>query len=270
MTRPQPVATAGHLSRVTLAGARRRIDLVLPADEPVGLLLPEVVGMVDHRPVEDSRGYQISTLDGTVLDPRAAYARRAYPTARCSGSTRSPRRHRRRSCTTSPTRSATTWPGQPGPGGGTPPAGLDRDHHVLLIAATVAAVVAGPRLGPVPVGLLAGTVALTGLFAGLAGRRSVGVAVLLSGAAMVATTVPGWTDDQVLRWTLWTIVVGCALLAVGVLTGNRRAGLLGGGTLLVLVAAWSVPLLLGVAAGRVAAALAVVSVGLLGLLPGSR
>jgi hypothetical protein len=68
MTQPHTLAAIGHLSRVTLAGPRRRIDLVLPADEPIGLLLPEVVGMVGHPPMDDSRGYQISTLDGTVLD----------------------------------------------------------------------------------------------------------------------------------------------------------------------------------------------------------
>ncbi len=265
MTRPQPVATAGHLSRVTLAGARRRIDLVLPADEPVGLLLPEVVGMVDHRPVEDSRGYQISTLDGTVLDPASSLRAAGIPDGallRVDPIAEAPPAAIVHDVSDEVGDDLASRPGR---WGDAPRAWTATT--TCLIAATVAAVVAGPRLGPVPVGLLAGTVALTGLFAGLAGRRSVGVAVLLSGAAMVATTVPGWTDDQVLRWTLWTIVVGCALLAVGVLTGNRRAGLLGGGTLLVLVAAWSVPLLLGVAAGRVAAALAVVSVGLLGLLP---
>ena len=33
----------------------------------VTILLPEIVAMVGHRPMDDSRGYQISTLDGTVL-----------------------------------------------------------------------------------------------------------------------------------------------------------------------------------------------------------
>ena len=58
MTQAQSPAAAGQLSRVTLAGARRRIDLVLPADEPLGLLLPEIVAMVGHRPMDDSRGYR--------------------------------------------------------------------------------------------------------------------------------------------------------------------------------------------------------------------
>ncbi|NED84780.1 hypothetical protein G3I76_32380, partial [Streptomyces sp. SID11233] len=33
----------GALSRVTLVGERRRADLVLPAGEPVGVLLPEIL-----------------------------------------------------------------------------------------------------------------------------------------------------------------------------------------------------------------------------------
>lgn len=79
MTQAQSPAAAGQLSRVTLAGARRRIDLVLPADEPLGLLLPEIVAMVGHRPMDDSRGYQISTLDGTVLDPAGSLRQAAVP-----------------------------------------------------------------------------------------------------------------------------------------------------------------------------------------------
>src|SRR5262245_41285797 len=70
MTAPPARAPAtGRLPRVTLVGPRRRADLVLPSDEPIGMLLPEIVTMVGLGPAGDPRGYQVSTLDGQVLEP---------------------------------------------------------------------------------------------------------------------------------------------------------------------------------------------------------
>ncbi|MEU5779714.1 type VII secretion integral membrane protein EccD [Micromonospora lupini] len=265
MTQPQTLASAGHLSRVTLAGPHRRIDLVLPADEPLGLLLPEVVALVGHPPTDDSRGYQISTLDGTVLDPAGSLRQAAVPDGallRVDPISEAPpaaivhdvsdevgddlhRRHGRWGD------AARRWTAT----------------AACLVAATVAALLAGPQLGPAVVSVVGGAIAMSGLFVGMAGRRPIGLAVLLSGAAMVLTTVPGWTDTPTHRWALWAVGIGCAVLAVGAVTGNGRAGILGGGTILLLVAGWSVPLLLGMPAERVAAVLAIASVGVLGLLP---
>ncbi|MET8278698.1 type VII secretion integral membrane protein EccD [Micromonospora sp. NPDC005174] len=265
MTGPQTLASAGHLSRVTLAGPHRRIDLVLPADEPLGLLLPEVVVLVGHPPTDDSRGYQISTLDGTVLDPAGSLRQAAVPDGsllRVDPISEAPpaaivhdvsdevgddltRRHGR-------------WGDVPRTWTAT---------TACVVAATMAALLSGPRLGPAVIGLVGGVVALSGLLVSMLGRRTVGVAVLLSGAAMVMTAVPGWTDDRTARWALWAVVIGCTVLAVGTATGNGRAGVLGGGTAVVLVAGWSIALLLGMSAERAAAVMAIVSVGVLGLLP---
>lgn len=257
--------TAGQLSRVTLAGARRRIDLVLPADEPLGLLLPEIVAMIGHRPMDDSRGYQISTLDGTVLDPAGSLRQAAVPDGamlRVDPISEAPpaaivhdvadevgddlaRRYGRWGV------AARAWTAT----------------AVCLLAATMAAVLAAPRLGPALVYTIGGVIALAGLLVGLVAKRAVGMAVLLSGAAMAMSMVPGLTSGQTLRWALWAVGVGCVALAVGAVTGNRRAGVLGGGTVLTLVAGWGVPLALDIPAERVAAVLAIVSVGMLGLLP---
>ncbi|WP_435204283.1 type VII secretion integral membrane protein EccD [Micromonospora sp. bgisy143] len=265
MTGPQTLASAGHLSRVTLAGPHRRIDLVLPADEPLGLLLPEVVALVGHPPTDDSRGYQISTLDGTVLDPAGSLRQAAVPDGALL---------------------------RVDPIAEAPPAAIVHDVSdevgddltrrggrwddtarrwtatiACVVAATMAALLSGPRLDPTVVGIVGGLVALSGLLVALVRRRTVGVAALLSGAAMVTTAVPGWTDARTARVALWAVLIGCTVLAVGAATGNGRAGLLGGGTALFLVAGWSIPLLLGVPDERVAAVLAIASVGLLGLLP---
>jgi type VII secretion integral membrane protein EccD len=255
----------GHLSRVTLAGPRRRIDLVLPADEPVGLLLPEVVGMVGHPPMNDSRGYQISTLDGTVLDPAVSLRASDIPDGALL---------------------------RVDPIAEAPPAAIVHDVSdevaddlsrrrgrwndrtrvhaataVSVIAATFAAVLAEPHLGEISVTLVGAAVAFAGLGVGSFGRRALGVAVLVSGAAMVMSTVPSYTDDLPLRCGLWAAGVGVTVLVLGSVTGNRRAGILGGGTLLFLLAGWALMLGLGMPAGRVASIMTIVSIGVLGLLP---
>ncbi|MEV3856987.1 type VII secretion integral membrane protein EccD [Streptomyces sp. NPDC050095] len=59
----------GHtaLSRVTLIGERRRIDLVLPARESVGLLLPEVLRLLDDRVGARPELRHLITADGSAL-----------------------------------------------------------------------------------------------------------------------------------------------------------------------------------------------------------
>ncbi|MFH8450489.1 type VII secretion integral membrane protein EccD [Streptomyces fungicidicus] len=56
------------LSRVTLVGERRRVDLVLPAREPVGLLLPEVMRLLEDRVEGRPASRHLVTVDGSALD----------------------------------------------------------------------------------------------------------------------------------------------------------------------------------------------------------
>ncbi|MFF9058387.1 type VII secretion integral membrane protein EccD [Streptomyces sp. NPDC014882] len=56
------------LSRVTLVGERRRVDLVLPAREPVGLLLPEIMRLLDDRAEGRPASRHLVTVDGSALD----------------------------------------------------------------------------------------------------------------------------------------------------------------------------------------------------------
>ena len=71
MSAPRTSAPTGRLTRVTLVGPRRRADLVLPSDEPLGALLPEIVAMLGMGPPGQPRGYQLSMLGGRVLEPTA-------------------------------------------------------------------------------------------------------------------------------------------------------------------------------------------------------
>ncbi|MFD4262134.1 type VII secretion integral membrane protein EccD [Streptomyces sp. NPDC058534] len=62
-------ATVGRaaLSRVTLVGERRRVDLVLPSREPVGVLLPEVMRLLGDRVGERPELRHLVLPDGSAL-----------------------------------------------------------------------------------------------------------------------------------------------------------------------------------------------------------
>ncbi|WP_234020773.1 type VII secretion integral membrane protein EccD [Streptomyces sp. 142MFCol3.1] len=55
------------MSRVTLVGERRRVDLVLPSREPIGLLLPEVMRLLDDRVAGRPELRHLVTADGSAL-----------------------------------------------------------------------------------------------------------------------------------------------------------------------------------------------------------
>ncbi|WP_190143305.1 type VII secretion integral membrane protein EccD [Streptomyces glebosus] len=56
-----------QLSRVTLVGERRRADIVLLSDTPIGQLLPDILKLLDDRPVSRPLSRQLMTADGSVL-----------------------------------------------------------------------------------------------------------------------------------------------------------------------------------------------------------
>ncbi|MGA4839870.1 type VII secretion integral membrane protein EccD [Streptomyces sp. G45] len=61
------MTSAVALSRVTLVGERRRVDLVLPSQEPVGVLLPEVLRLLGDRVGERPQPRYLVGVDGTAL-----------------------------------------------------------------------------------------------------------------------------------------------------------------------------------------------------------
>ena len=54
-------------SRVTIVGEERRVDAVLPAGEPVGVLMPEVLELLGDEPQNPARLRHLVTASGTVL-----------------------------------------------------------------------------------------------------------------------------------------------------------------------------------------------------------
>ncbi|MFF1353330.1 type VII secretion integral membrane protein EccD [Streptomyces sp. NPDC058297] len=56
------------LSRLTLVGERRRVDLVLPSQEPIGRLLPEVLRLLDDHVEAQPHTRQLVRADGSALE----------------------------------------------------------------------------------------------------------------------------------------------------------------------------------------------------------
>ena len=265
MSAPRTSAPTGRLTRVTLVGPRRRVDLVLPSDEPLGALLPEIVAMVGMGPAGQPRGYQLSMLGGRVLEP----------TANLRGA--------------GVTDGAQLWVD---PLTEAPPAAIVHDVSdevsddlgrrrgrwgdeprrwtataTVAAAALLAALLAGPALPVVALAVAGGVLLVAGTTVAMLGTVAPGVAVLLAGATVLLTTVPAWTASGPGRAALAVLGVALTILALGLATTNRRVGLFGTGVLLVLLGAWTGFFGFGLPAERTAAVMGIVSVALLGLLP---
>ena len=86
LSRTTPSRTA--LSRVTLIGERRRVDLVLPSEEPVGLLLPEVMRLLDDRASDRPELRHLVTADGSALAHDSTLESAGVPDERAQQSAR--------------------------------------------------------------------------------------------------------------------------------------------------------------------------------------
>ncbi|TXS34324.1 type VII secretion integral membrane protein EccD [Streptomyces sp. OR43] len=61
------MTSRAEMSRVTLVGERRRADIVLPSDTPVGQLLPDILQLLDDRAASRPLTRQLLTADGSAL-----------------------------------------------------------------------------------------------------------------------------------------------------------------------------------------------------------
>jgi len=265
MTAPRTAAPTGRLTRVTLVGPRRRADLVLPSDEPLGTLLPEIVAMVGMGPVGEPRGYQLSMLGSRVLEP-TANLRSAGVTdgaqLRVDPLTEAPPAAivhdvsdvvsddlgRRRGRWGEESRRWTTT-------------------ATVAASALLAALLAGPHLPVVALAAIGAVLLVAGTAVALLAVVPPGVAVLLAGATVLLSTVPAWTASDAGRAGLAVLGVALTIVALGLATGHRRAGVFGATALLVLLGVWAALLGFGLPAARTAAIMGVVSVAVLGLLP---
>lgn len=258
----------GH-TRVTLVGGQRRVDVVLPSDEPVGQLLAEAVVMVGELADHPPEARRLATRDGTLLrhdDSLRDAGVMDGSVLRIVGSADAP-----------------------------PPAVVhditdetadDLDRHVwlwgagsrrwfctavvVLAVGLAARVLTGdaPSVGQRAVLMSVAVVLLTGGAAvARVAHRPAGVAFLLSGAAV------GALGAGVFGQPLGVSVVGVAAvtsvtaIALGLGSDVGRGGVIGGALGLALTGGWATLLGGGTPWPRTAALLAVVSVALLGVLP---
>lgn len=265
MTAPRTSAPTGRLTRVTLVGPRRRADLVLPSDEPLGTLLPEIVAMVGMGPAGEPRGYQLSMLGGRVLEP-TANLRGAGVTdgtqLRVDPLTEAPPAAIVHDVSDEMSddlgRRRGRWGEEPRRWTAT---------ATVAASALLAALLAGPHLPVVVLAVIGAVMLVAGTTVAMFAVVPPGVAVLLAGTTMLLTTVPAWTVSGTGRAELAVLCVALTIVALGLATGNRRAGVFGATALLVLLGAWAALLEVGLPAARTAAVMGIVSIALLGLLP---
>ncbi|KUL23250.1 type VII secretion integral membrane protein EccD [Streptomyces regalis] len=267
------------LSRVTLVGEGRRVDLVLPSLEPVGVLLPEIMRLLDDRVGARPESRHLVTADGSALAHDASLASTGVPDGavlrliRVQDAPSAPVVHDV-SDEVADDLDVRAWRWQPAV------------RRVVAGAATVFwAVAAGVlaraefALSAVGAGLLAvaGVVALAGVLCGRARRHGLATTLIVTAGAVAV--VGAWTCADAYDWSGALRLAGLAvplavaLLLAGWFTPLGRGALIGAATVGGCLVLWEVAIGLqdgaGAAAGqaRAGALLAVASIVVLGVLP---
>jgi hypothetical protein len=235
---------------------------VLPSAEPLGLLLPDLLALVAERRGEPG-GYQLSLLDGTVLDLGASLTDAGVSDGVI--------------VRLDPVAAAPPVPilhdvadhvadAAAGLAGRWDDAALRATGTAAAAAAAgAAAVLLAPDAGPAVLLAAAVLLLLAGGSVAVAGRRTPGLAVLAAGAAVGLVGVTHLPEAA--RVPGYALTVGAAAIAAAVVSGAPRSALIGGTALIAHTGTWGALTAAGLPAVKVAAVLAVVTVALLGLLP---
>ncbi|AKA06855.1 secretion protein snm4 [Streptomyces noursei ZPM] len=265
----------GQLSRVTLVGDRRRADVVLLSDTPVGQLIPDVLQLLDDRPASQPTARQLITSDGSVLPHDNTLASAGIADGAVL-------------------RLVTTH--------STPPAPVVHDvtdqvaddldlrawrwrpaaRRASAGVATVAfaVIAAGLARSVLPLGALVGVLSVVSLVLLVAGalvakvgrgNRGLATALLVASgglgvlAAWTAADAYGWTGAGRLASVAGALVV--MLGALGYFSPLGRGGLAGAVATAVIAVAWEAVAAVQGDPARLGAVMAVFSLVVLGLLP---
>lgn len=281
------------LRRLVLAGERRRVDLVLPAHEPIGALLPEILRAAGDRAAHEPPTCRLVTAGGAVL---ARSETLASANVSDGSVVRLVREHGAAEVPAGRGVVGETAGGRDGrdergghgrDGGGGGHVGRDDrggyvrqwDERSRTGAAVVAAVLltvvvgvfAGDRYGldraALWLGLAAVAAAGTGAAAGLLlPRKAPATALLLVGGTLGVFASWGAMPDGAPRLAAAGLTVAAVLALLGLCTGLGRGGLVGAAAVAVAAGAWAIGLAVADPA-RTGAVLGVVSVLVLGYLP---
>lgn len=263
---------AAVYSRVTIIGRQRQLDAVLPVDEPLGRLMPDLLRMLGE-PVDPSprRRYLTTTAglsvslddnlrtaqvyDGAVLrlaaegevpPPPTVYdvAEEAVDDLGRRGTTFQ-RKHRQWAAGTTLV-------------------------FALLAGAIALARSASPDVVAFVVMVVAAVTGLGGVVLGRGGQRTAAITLLVATPALLAVVAwtlgssEGWSTAMVAGVTGLAIALGPLLFALAGLAGG---GLVGGGTAALFAVTWIIGTAAGATAAQVSALVAVFAVLLLGVLP---
>ncbi|MGW0559656.1 type VII secretion integral membrane protein EccD [Streptomyces sp. NPDC003016] len=267
------------LSRVTLVGERRRVDLVLPSQEPVGLLLPEVMRLLDDQVSARPMLRQLVTADGSALAHDSTLESAGVPDGavlrlvRVEDSPSAPVVH---DVTDEAADDVDVRAWRWRPSARRKVAGLAAVGWALA-----AGVLARVEFGLSAVGgalsAVAAVAALLGVLFGKSGRRGLATALTVMGGAL--GVLGAWTLADAHDWSGAMRLAGAAaavvvsLLLLGRVSPLGRGGLVGAGAVAGATACWEAAVALQSGAGtavgqaRAGALLVVVSVVVLGLLP---
>ncbi|MER5553562.1 type VII secretion integral membrane protein EccD [Streptomyces sp. NPDC002793] len=264
-----------ELSRVTLVGERRRADIVLPSDTPIGQLLPDILHVLDDRVASRPLTRQLMTADGSALPHDSTLASAGVADGAVL------RLVRTHSAPPAPVVHDVTdqvaddldlraWRWRPA-------ARRAAGGVAAVVLAVISALLARREfpLGTLAVSLAAVTCVLmaTGALVAKAGQGNRGLATALLVLSGTLGILAAWTAADAYTWpgALRLAAVAAAVILTLVLLGHfsplGRGGLIGAATTAALTVVWE-----GVAAvqgdpARLGAVMAVVSVVLLGLLP---
>ncbi|MEU0671801.1 type VII secretion integral membrane protein EccD [Streptomyces sp. NPDC006172] len=269
------------LSRVTLVGERRRVDLVLPAREPVGLLLPEIMRVLDDRPEGRPASRHLVTVDGSALDHDSTLETagvRDGAVLRLVRTEDAPPAPVVHDVTDEVAEDLGHRAGQWGPAARQVTSGVATVGWAVVAALFARAqydrpVVAGALLAA------AGAAAVTGAVFGRVRRQGPAATLLCTGGALGVLGVWSLVDHlggpsaDALRLAGVAAVSAVALALLGLFTPLGRGGVVGAGAVVLTAAGWEAVVAAQSGAGtaeqqaRVGAVLGVVCVVGLGLLP---
>ncbi|MGW0787467.1 type VII secretion integral membrane protein EccD [Streptomyces sp. NPDC002911] len=269
------MTSRSELSRVTLVGERRRADVVLPSDTPIGQLLPEILQLLDDQLAARPLTRQLLTSDGSALPHDSTLASAGISDGAVLRLVRS------RAALPAPVvhdvadqvaddLDLRSWRRRP----------VAR-RTVAGVATTVLAVIAALLARrEFPLGALAGVLALVtiallaaGALAAKAQQGDRGLATALLSASGGLGMLTAWTAADAYDWAvpLRLGAVAGSLVLTLVLLGHfsplGRGGLIGAAATASITAVWECVAAVQQDPARLGAAMAVFSVVLLGLLP---
>jgi len=255
-----PITGVG-LTRVTLWGARRRVDLVLPSESSVATLLPDITRVLHEPTAASPRSFALTLADGTVLgleqSLRSAQVRDGA-VIRVSPLSVAPPPAVVRDVTDEVADDLASRRGRWGRG----PLQL-----TASVVAVVAFAIASFLTRDTAPGVAGAVLFVVGVGLGVLASRPAGVTLVVSGGVAAAVDVPALVGRLDQRAALAVVVLAVVVLGLGAVTARLRAAVTGATTGLVLLAVWVVLRLTDVAVGRTAAVVALLSIALLGLAP---